>query len=31
MVSEEEMEAAVLTWNKGLNEDRSPIVRQHPV
>lgn len=30
-VSEEEMEAAALTWSKGLTSGPSPHQRQHPV
>lgn len=30
-VSEEEMEAAALTWSKGLTAGPSPHERQHPV
>lgn len=30
-VSEEEMEAAALTWSKGLTTGPSPHERQHPV
>lgn len=31
VVSEAEMEAAALTWSKGLNTNPSTIDRQHPM
>lgn len=31
VVSEAEMEAAVLTWSKGLNDGPSTTDRQHPM